>query len=285
MFNYFLYRLGQHVALALPLRVGYALATCISDLRAYVAKEDRVNVQANLRAIFPDKSDLEVARIQKRMFRNFARYLVDFFRFPLISKEYAEHGAVIVNRHYVDSALRTGKGAVLLTAHLGNWELGGAVMALLGYPICAVALPHRAENINTFFNRQRISKGLTIFSLGHAARLCLSALQHNKLLALLGDRDFTEKGAVVDFFGRPTHLPLGPAHFSLKTGAPIIPVFTYRDRAGTFYVHAEEPIVPVSAGMKENDAIALINRYVGIIERYIRNYPDQWYMFRRFWIS
>jgi len=81
MFNYILYRIGQFIALHVPIKIGYKIAIFISDLRYLVARQDRIAVGENLRAIFPEKSEQEIRRIRRRAFRNFAKYLVDFFRF------------------------------------------------------------------------------------------------------------------------------------------------------------------------------------------------------------
>ena len=284
MFNYILYRIGQFIALTLPLKVVYKIAIFISDLHYIFADKDRRAVKENLKAIFPEKSDREIRRIRITMFRNFAKYLVDFFRFSKLDLEYIKRNIKVENIHYVDEVLSKGKGAIALSAHLGNWELGGVVIALLGYPLWAVALPHKDKRVNNFFNFQRESKGLKVIPLGKAVRRCLNVLRENKIVALVGDRDFTEKGVVLDFFGKPTFLPEGAAAFSLKTGAMIVPGFMLRNKDDTFTLRMERPIEFVP-GDKNKDLEELIISCKTIIEDYIRKYPDQWYMFRRFWVE
>jgi lauroyl/myristoyl acyltransferase len=284
MADYFLYLLGQSIALSMPLPLAYRLAIFISDVRSVFAAADRRAVTENLRIIFPDKSAGEIVRIRRRMFRNFAKYLVDFFRFSKLDKEYLKRYVKFENLHYFDEAFSRGKGVIAVTAHLGNWELGGAVVGLSGYPVWGVALPHKNKKVNDFFNSQRESKGIRVIQLGKAVRHCLHILGDNHLLALVGDRDFTEKGAVVSFFGKSAYFPEGPAALSLKTGAPIIPAFMLRDDDGGFVLKIEKPISFVPTGDKERDIRELIGLYKGVIEKYIRAYPDQWYMFRKFWI-
>lgn len=285
MFNYILYRIGQFIALTLPLKIAYKIAIFFSDLHYIFADKDRWAVKENLKVIFPEKSDREIRKIRIRMFRNFAKYLVDFFRFSKLDVKYIKRNIQIENIHYLDEALSKGKGAIALSAHLGNWELGGVVVPLLEYPLWAVALPHKDWRVNNFFNFQRESKGLKVIPLGKAVRLCLNILKENKIVALVGDRDFTEKGVVLDFFGRPTFLPEGPAAFSLKTGAVIVPVFMVRNKDDTFTLRIEKPLEFTPTDNKNNDLTELIIRYKTIIEDYIRKYPDQWYMFRKFWIE
>jgi len=285
MFNYILYRIGQFVALHLPLNLAYRLAILISDLRYIFAKQDRRIVKENLQAIFPEKSERQIRRIRITLFRNFAKYLVDFFRFSKLDREYIKRGIKLENIHYFDEGISKGKGVIALTAHFGNWELAGVVTALLEYPLWAVALPHKYKKVDNFFNHQREIKGMKVIPLGKAVRQSLNVLKENKILALVGDRDFSENGIVVDFFGKPTLLPEGPAAFSLKTGAPIIPAFMLRNSDDSFTFKLEKPIEFIATADKYKDLMAITTQYKAIIENYIREYPDQWYMFRRFWVS
>ncbi len=257
----------------------------VSDIHYLFARKDRLAVQDNLRAIFPQLSNKEICRIRLTMYRNFAKYLVDFFRFQKLDLAFIQKNIKIKNIDRLNQALNLGKGVIVLTAHLGNWELGGVVVALLGYPLSAVALPHKSKQVNDFFNAQRQGKGLTVIPLGKAVRQCLDVFKKNQIVALVGDRDFTAKGIQVNFFGKPTILPEGPAAFCLKTGAAIIPAFMVRNVDDTFTLLFEEPITFTPTDNRHDDIRALVERYKPLFERYIRTYPDQWYMYRRFWIE
>ena len=281
--NYYFYRLGQFIAVRAPLKLVYKIAVIISDIRYLFAAEDRAAVKENLKVIFPDKSERQIRRIRIRVFQNFAKYLVDFFRFEKLDRKYIQKNIRIENIHNFERALAKGKGVIVLTAHLGNWELGGVVIALLGYPFWAVAMPHKDKRIDKFFNYQRERKGVKVIPLGRAVRACLDALKENNLVALVGDRDFSEKGIMVNFFGKPAFLPEGPAAFSLKTGAPIVPGFMIRNPDDTFTLRIEKPLEHTSTKDKNKDLKELAERYVNIFEDYVRKYPEQWYMFRRLW--
>lgn len=283
MFNYILYRLGQFIALHLPLKPAYKIAVFISDLRYLFAAKDRKITKNNLRVIFPEKTDREIHRIRIRIFRNFAKYLVDFFRFSKLNAQYIRDNIKIENISYIDGALSKGKGAIIVSAHLGNWELGGVVVALLGYPFWAVALPHKYRKIDDFFNTQRGNKGMQVIPLGKAVKQSLAVLKENKVLALAGDRDFSEKGIVLDFFGRAAVFPQGPAALALKTEAMIIPGFMLRNKDDSFTLRFERPLNFIPTGDKNSDLINLTSQYKKIFEKYIREFPDQWYVFRKFW--
>ena len=267
----------------LPLKMAYAIASFCSDVHFVFADKDRLATKENLRVIFPDKSMKEIRKIRIQMFRNFAKYLVDFFRFEKIDKEYIKKNIRIENIQYFNDTIAKGKGAIILTAHMGNWELGGIVIALLGYPFWAVALPHKEKKVDELFNHQRESKGVKVIPLNKAVRSSLDVLRRNELVALVGDRDFTDNGIIVNFFGKPALFPDGAAAFSLKTGAPIVPGFMVRNPDDSFTLRIEKPLEFTPTGDKKKDLLNFINKYKAIFEDYIRRYPDQWYMFRRFW--
>ncbi|MFA4889995.1 MAG: lysophospholipid acyltransferase family protein [Candidatus Omnitrophota bacterium] len=285
MLNYLLYRCGQFIALHLPKKCVYGFAVFCSDLHYLFAFKDHRAVRENLEVIFPNKPARELQRIRLEMSRNFAKYLADFFRFEILDRAYIDKYLRLDGIRYFDEALTQKKGVVVLTAHLGNWELGGAVAALLGYPLWAVVLEHKDKRVNAFFNYQRQSKGMKVIPLGKAVRKCLEVFRNNEMVALVGDRDFTEKGVVIDFFGKLAHLPEGPAAFAVKTGAVIVPAFTLRNADDTFTLKVEKPIEFTPCGDQNKDILNLITLYKKILEDYIRKYPEQWYMFRRFWIK
>ncbi|HOW42840.1 MAG TPA: lysophospholipid acyltransferase family protein [Candidatus Omnitrophota bacterium] len=282
MYSYSLFKIGQSIALSLPLKLCYAVATFFSDVHFIFADKDRADTWANLKTIFPDKSDKELRAIRLKMFRNFAKYLVDFFRFPLMNKAFIEKNVRVENIEFVNEAIQKKKGVILLTAHIGNWELGGAVIAQMDYPLWAVALPHKSEEINAFFNSRREKKGIQVIPFGKAARTCFKILLENQMLALVGDRDFSNDGGeVITFFGKATYLPKGPAVLALKTGAAIVPGFMVRNSDDTFTLRFERTVeVDRQQSIEE-----VINNYKKIIENYIRAYPDQWFMFKKFWIE
>lgn len=283
MFNYILYRFGQFIVLSLPLRVSYFIAILVSDLRFIFAIKDRKSVTENLKAIFPHKSKKEINKLRIKLFRNFAKYLVDFFRFSIMDEGYIKKHCKVEGINNFDQELAKGRGVVVLTAHIGNWELGGVVIALLGYPFWVVALAHKHKKVDKFFNHQRNSKGIKVIPVGKAGRMCLNVLKDNEMVALLGDRDFSKSGIPLNLFGKKTIFPIGPAYLSLKTGASIVPGFMIRNKDDTFTLKIEKSIQIDKGENREEDLARIINEYKLVIEDYIKKYPDQWYMFQRFW--
>ncbi|MEW5758008.1 MAG: lysophospholipid acyltransferase family protein [Candidatus Omnitrophota bacterium] len=278
-----LYNTGKFLSLRLPLKFLYGVAVFLADIHYSVSKKDRDCFRDNLRAVFPDKNREEINVIAKAAFRNFAKYLVDFFRFELLNKENILESVEIKNLEYLDEALKLNKGVIALTAHIGNWELGGAVLGTLGYNFYAVALPHREKKVDNFFNRQRSSKGVNVIAVGRSPIRIIRCLAQNYIVAILGDRDFTKTGQIINFFGKDIYFPKGPAFFSLKSGSPIILGLMIRKPNDKFKLIFEKAIIPNTSDVSPEAIGKLITEYSYLIAKYIRLYPEQWFMFRRFW--
>ena len=284
MMLYLLYRLGVFLALALPVKTSYAIAACLADIFYSISRADREAVLDNLKVVTGGTvSADELQSIAREVFRNFAKYLADFFRFSKIGEEYVKSSVELEGFENVDRALGRGKGAIMLSAHIGNWELGGHVLSLLKQPMGAVVLTHQNKRVNDFFTRQRTHGNLQPIEIGASLRTCYGLLKNNGLLAVLGDRDFSKKGVYIDFFGRPTLIPKGPAVLSYRTGAAIVPTFVIRKADDTYRFIFEEPILPDQSADETAAIEALAKRYTNSIERCVRRYPNQWFVFRKVW--
>lgn len=284
MIFYILYKIGYFLATILPLKAAYSLAKRISGLQYFFANNDRKSVSQNL-GIILKKDPKECQELALKTFRNFGLYLVDFFRMQKLTIEDIKKRVIVEGIENIDNVLKSGRGAIILTCHIGNWEMGGVTMAMMGYDISAVALNHRYKNINDFFIKQREEKGLKVIPLNHVMKSCISALRRNGLLALAGDRDFTNNGIIVDFFGMPTSIPKGPAMFSLKTNSPIVPGFFVRKDTFSYKLIFTSPIeLKEEPGVSQDEIIRKgTERFVSVMEKYIRMHPEQWLVFRRFW--
>lgn len=287
MLRFLLYKIGQWIVNFLPLQVAYAFARCLSDLQYTVSFVDRRNVRANIRKILnQDKVD---ERLVRGVFRNFGRYLVEFFRMVRdVDDKFIAEKVKCEGLSRIKEVLGKGKGAIIVTAHIGNWELGGNIIRKLGYPMLAVALPHKHNLVNNLFNQQREKCGISVVLPQNAIRKFLEKLKSNESVALVADRDFGTHGLVMNFFGYPTLLPKGPAVLSIKTGAGIIPSFFLYNPDGTYTLSFHQPVYPleindqtVSDEMLKNT----ISQYITVVEEKIRQFPDQWLMFREFWIK
>ena len=282
MLNWLLYQLGKFIALVLPLKATYGLVTLIGHLQFYFSRKDRESVIFNHSRVLPENDEKTIKKIALSVFINFGKHLADFFRFSRVNEEFIKENVDIVNLEYLSHALKAHPGVIVLTAHLGNWELGGAIVARLGFPFYAVALSHTHEKVTQFFNTQRALCGVKVIPVGFALKKCYRLLKTKNIVALLGDKDFNGSGVVLDFCSGSALIPRGPAFFALRTGAVIMPAFALRNNQDRLSLIFEKPIVVKNehGDLKaEND---LINEYTHIIEKYVLQYPEQWYMFQPF---
>ena len=287
MGNYYLYRIAQFFTTLLPRKMAYGLAVFVADCHCLFSKNDRLAVRENLKVIL--KVDDVSPVMVRQVFRNFGKYLVDFFTMTRhVNTQFIKEHVHINHVDHVNDVLKHGKGAIVMSGHLGNWEMAGAVLSLLAYPLSVVALPHKDSRVNKFFNDQREFFGTRVIPTTTAVRRVMEHLQDNRLVAIIAERDFSQRGLRMDFLGKPTMIPKGVAMFALKTGAPIVPCFFMRKDNDDFEVNFGAPIYPptiINGKISDEDLNALIPQYISLIEQEIRRNPTQWLMFREFWIS
>ena len=284
MFFYVLYKLGYIISNILPLRAAYWFAERIIDLRYSIAKEDRVAVMRNL-SIVLNKDVGECRLLAREVFRSFALYIVDFFRMGRLTKEDIRKKVRVEGLENLEGALKREKGVIALSAHVGNWEMGAVVIALMGYDLSIVVLTHMHKGIDDFFIGQRERHGLKVLRVKSVMKRCISALVNKGILALMGDRDFTDSGIKLDFFGVPTSIPKGPAALSLKTNAAIVPIFFIRENRYNYRLIFAEAIEPGPIQNMDKSELHKnsLKKCIAVMEKYIRKYPEQWLMFRNFW--
>lgn len=285
MFEYLLYKIGSILAVVLPIRFSYRVAEFIADIKYIVSRRERFWMRENLRMVMPVATRKGLRRCSRQIFRNFAKYLVDFFRFEILNPEYIKSHIEIEGLEYIDSALEEGKGAIILSAHLGNWEIGGAALALMGYPMNCVALDHKNALVNNFFIHQRQINKEKVISIRFTLRRCFNCLEDNELLAILGDKDFTNTGIPITFFSKIALIPKGPALFSIKTGAVIIPGYTVRMKDDYFQMVFTRPIRPNPTGDLQRDLAELTSLCIERLQEFIKRYPSQWYCFRQIFMD
>lgn len=281
MIKFLLFKTFQIASDIIPLKFSYALARLAAWCYGSFAWYDQKCIGHNLETVTGRKaSRLEILDV----FVNFSKYLIEFLRISKhVNQEYLQKYVKLENVEAIDRALEKGKGVIILSVHMGNWELGGVILSLLGYPLTSIALAHKNKSLNELFNKERSACGAKVVQLHKAGKVCMVALKNNELIALVADKDFSHNGIKTNFLNREVFLPKGPAALSLKTGAAIIPAVLIRHCDNTFTFVFDNPIFPPS--IKEtNDAsiIQIIKCYIGFLEEKIRQYPTQWVVFREF---
>jgi KDO2-lipid IV(A) lauroyltransferase len=191
-----------------------------------------------------------------------------------------EARVAIEGRTHLDHCRASGRGAILLTAHLGNWELGAATVKRLGFPVTVVARSHPDRRTDALFVRQRQRCGLAVLPLDQGVtRRALQALAGGQFLGMLGDLDFTGNGLPVPFGDGCLMIPRGPALLSLRSGAPILPAFLIREARNVFRLWIEPPMTAERGAQRESALHALVRQSGCALERYVRRFPEQWVVF------
>ncbi|MBU1694139.1 MAG: lysophospholipid acyltransferase family protein [Verrucomicrobia bacterium] len=283
MTGYWPYRIAAFLSRALPERLAYWVGLRFADLFYRFDAHGRAAVKANLGRIFSARgvrpAEQALDGLARKTFQYFGKYLVDFFRFSRLTPEDIRERVSIEHWDYMEQALAMQRGVVLVSAHLGNWELGGAVIAGLGCTINAVVLPQRLEKLNQLFQGQRERRGLRVIPMGSSVFNLIRCLKKKECLALVADRDYTGTSDPVEFFGRPARMPVGPAWLSWRTGAPVLAGFLIREVDDTFLLRFYPPILPA----QEESMEALRRRINVILEKEIAERPYQWFVFEPFW--
>ena len=269
------YRLIEWLGPRLSLRTAFRLAQHIADLQWGRLPRAREAVETNLSRLLEIPAQ-DPAAAGRDVFRNFARYLVEFFAIRR-----AERPALdIEGGSHLERCRAGGRGAILLSGHLGNWELGAIFIRRLGLPVTLVVLPHADPRTDRLFTRQRQRCGLNVIPWGaQATGCCLRRLKAGDLLGVLGDWDVTGAGLPVPFGSGSLTMPRGPAVLSLRSGAPVLPVFLIREGRWAFRLFIEPAIWPDGSDSGDAAVRSLTRRYADVLERYVRRFPEQWLVF------
>lgn len=266
-------------------------ARVIIDSVMAVYPAPKREIDKNLRRILgPGAPRRRVRRARRRMIHNLAYYWVDMFRFCLMPYEETRKVlARVTGLEHLERAAEAGRGVILLTAHMGNWEVGGVFMREQGLPVSVVYVPDQSPHAEEFRALLRRSMEIEEIAIDPRAELSslpvLRALKEGRVVALQGDRDFNDRGEWVDFFGAPAPFPLGPMMLARLTGAALVPTFIVYNDDRDLEVELGEPIQVSPEGDRRVAAREALERWVAALEEAVRRWPTQWYTFYDFWAA
>ena len=285
--EYRLFRIAFGFFAALPRRRAIRLGARLGELFYLADRRDRRIALFNLRIAFPDKTVAERARILRASCRNLGRMAAEFCHLPRLEPDQLPAIVAFANRQVWEEVIeRAGQsGAVVLTAHFGNWELLAYVHGLLGHPITVVHRAMRNRIFDEAITAVRSRAGTRAIKKRAAAKEILRTLHQHGIVAIPADQNqIFSYGVFVDFFGLPACTTPGPARLAMLTGAPIWPVFLVRE--GESERHRIE-VLPelklVTTGDRAADVLANTQRCTAVIEDMIRRHPEQWIWFHKRW--
>lgn len=279
---YICYLLSEKLSRVLPRPHAYRLGKFIAGSVYLILRNERRSVLHNLlAALSVSHSPQEIEQSVLESYRNFGRYCVDLLYDGKRSKEDLVARTEFVNLSLMDAALEKKRGVVLITAHLGNWELGSMALAAKGYPVSIVVKDHSDRRVSRMFNKRRFSSGLAVIPTGFSLRKCLKVLRENKIVGITGDRLYSSQGVPVRFFERRVCLPQGPFFLSRKTGAPmIVCAMMPREDGEGYRITFTETIFQGPHDPLEG-RVDGYQRVATALESVIRQYPRYWYCFEK----
>ncbi|HXJ70346.1 MAG TPA: lysophospholipid acyltransferase family protein [Verrucomicrobiae bacterium] len=267
------------LASSLPPWLGYALADLATGPHWYGFPERRHAVLANLAVILPRASRSDRVKVGKRMVRSYNRMMYEFFRLPHITREELLAAVDVVGKEHLDRAIERGRGVIITSTHLGNWELGAVMVAQWGYALHAVAGVQLGRWLSGAVRDTKTELSITTIAPEDGFRKILRALEHNDPVALVVDGNLYQHGQPVEWFGRETPFPAGPGVLAQRTGALVVPAWCERLGNGRFRITIETPIDPATFATTAE----LHQAIAAAAERHIRGHLDQWCIFRPLW--
>ncbi len=286
---YWGFRLSILLTRPLPLRVGYWFGERVALICYWVIfPRQRKALNANLARVLQSDDRTYIDSIARRSFRNFGKYVIDFVHFPSITRGEVLRRLRFDDWEALDEAANSGRGVIIATIHFGNWDLGAAALAANGYAINAIAETFPYEPMNDLVQGSRSKLGMTVLSREHLGPTLFRLLRRGEMLATLVDVASDEFAVTVDFFGAPAHVSSAAARIALRTNAWVVPAVVIRGPENDLDIR---PLIDTSlrdftpTGDETADVHALTTSIMRSMERTIRMYPDQWFIFRPIWAA
>jgi KDO2-lipid IV(A) lauroyltransferase len=278
------FRILETTVGALPRRLAYRLGVTLGFLAFRLWRTKREALLANLRHVLPNASDAELRAVAQRNLVNSVKAWIDFFQVPHLPRRRLEQLLATQGEDQLEQALRLGRGVLVVSVHLGSWEIAAASWASAHGPVGLLAEQIQPRAVYERFVRIRSSMGIRVIPLARTAvREMLRLLSENRAVCVAMDRDILRTGEPFRFFDATTSIPTGAVEIALKTGAPILPAFCLRQPDDTYLAVGEPFFVIDSTGDRRRDVHAGVERLLRIFERHIRAHPDQWHVLEPLW--
>ena len=268
----------ETLSYCLPLSAAYRIGETLAGFVFFISSAERRMVERNLKCVGSFRSARrETGRnAALDVYKNFSRTCVELLYYGNRPAALNTSDLVAVNLEALDCAWKSGNGVVLVSAHLGNWELAAMALSRWGYPISVIANPHRDPRVDRLYMKKRQNHGIRVLPRIHAFRAACRSLARNEMVGIIGDRRYGARGATVTFFGRQVRLPQGAAALARRAGAPVVGVYAMPTRKqGGFELHFFEPIDPRS----ETSRQSLHQRVAAVLEEMISRHPLHWFAF------
>lgn len=241
-------------------------------------------VTSQIAAAFPERSAEDVAGIAHAAYAHLGRSTIETALLPSIGQSgVLDLVESVEGFELIERAMAAGKGAILVTGHLGNWELAGAYVAARGVPMDVIVRTQANPLFDRYLNQTRALLGMTVVRDHEAVRRTPRSLREGRAVAFVADQGVMGLASTfVPFFGRPAKTPRGAAVFAMRYRVPTIFVTALRQPSGLYKVSVEE--IPVmETGDRDADVDGIVARYTAVLERWVRTAPEQYFWHHRRW--
>jgi KDO2-lipid IV(A) lauroyltransferase len=270
----------------MPIRWRWGIGKALGILWFDILRFRRFTVLKNLTIAFPELSKEERLSIARNSLYHLCYGFMEFTQMPFMNQNWLKSNAVFEGEENFKKAQEQGKGILILSLHVGNGDMGIASLSLKGYPIHVISKKFK----NKFFNdlwfgmRERMGTG---FLEPHGTQLpfeILKLCKKNQGVIFVIDQFMGRPfGIESTFFGRKTGTQKGLALFAMKTGAPVLPIYTYRDAELRTHVRIEEPVLWEASGDKDLQILQMTEKYNRKLEEIIKRHKEQWMWVHRRW--
>ncbi len=292
-------RLVVGVCRAAPARLADRVGATLGRIVARAGRPRWDVAMRQLETSFPAADPEWLARVARRCYRHLGAEAVATFRLAGSRRRRLLSRTTVVGLEVLEAARAEGRGVVLVSGHLGNWEVGAAALVARGHPMDIVAARQRNRLFDDYLGRSRARMGMTAIPREDARRGVLAALKAGRIVGIMGDQDARDAGVFVDFFGVPASTARGPAVLALRAEAAMATFYTvrlpgrrprYRVLVEALTVGAESPPPGSSArnglpsGMDRRTAVeALTQAHARRLEEHVRRSPEQYFWLHRRW--
>lgn len=285
LLQYLAVRSAARVIECLPLEPALGLGRSLGLVGWALDGRHRRLTREHIARAFPQEGASFHAALARRMFAHLGLLAVEVVKLRQVLRAATIPRHIRTRIHPETEALaRRGQGFILVSGHLGNWEIAGAVAGHIGYPLHSVARPLDNPLLDRYLIDQREARGQKIIQKKGALREMLRLLHRGNILCMLMDQNQRTDPVFVAFFGRPAATLGSAAALALRTGVPIITGAAQRLRGSyRFLVRFGAPIWPDADAPREAEIQRLTQRYTRELEAYIRDYPEQWFWLHRRW--
>jgi len=282
--EHLLFRAFAGIVRVLPEGPALRLGGWIGWKAGVVFRVRRREVDRHLGWAFPERPSRWRRRVARACYRHLGREAVAMLRLADLDEEEVRERTAVRGLEALRRALGAGRGAVIVTGHLGNWEVGGAALACRGVPLDVVALRQGNPLFDQALVGTRERLGMRVIYKAEASREALRSLRRGRAVALVGDQNPISGGIEVSFFGRAANTARGPAVLALRTGAPLfLAVVTRERREDVTHVLSLEPVRAERSGETGRDVRRLVEAYTRMLERAVRASPGQYFWHHRRW--